>query len=34
MPHTLRKDKGRYGAVMLEVFGPKQPGQLNNMCAP
>jgi hypothetical protein len=24
VPHTLRKDKGRYGAVMLEVYGPHQ----------
>ncbi len=31
VPHTLRKDGGgRYGAVMLDVFGPKQPGKLNN----
>ncbi|HEX8705111.1 MAG TPA: hypothetical protein VF815_40140, partial [Myxococcaceae bacterium] len=31
VPHTLRKDGGgRYGAVMLDVFGPKQPGKLTN----
>jgi hypothetical protein len=30
VPHTLRGDQGRYGAVMLDVFGPKQPGKLNN----
>jgi hypothetical protein len=31
VPHTLRKNGGgRYGAVMLDVFGPKQPGKLNN----
>lgn len=26
VPHTLRKDKGRYGAVMLDVFSPHQTG--------
>ncbi|HEX8705113.1 MAG TPA: hypothetical protein VF815_40150, partial [Myxococcaceae bacterium] len=31
VPHTLRKDgSGRYGAVMLDVFGPKQPGKIHN----
>ncbi|MFL5345336.1 MAG: hypothetical protein ACJ8AT_11110 [Hyalangium sp.] len=31
VPHTLRKNQGvRYGAVMLDVFGPEQPGKLNN----
>ncbi|MBN1208817.1 MAG: hypothetical protein JXB05_28420 [Myxococcaceae bacterium] len=31
VPHTRRKNQGvRYGAVMLDVFGPKQPGKLNN----
>ncbi len=30
VPHTLRGDQGRYGAVMLDVFGPEQPGRLNN----
>ncbi|MBN1206421.1 MAG: hypothetical protein JXB05_16035 [Myxococcaceae bacterium] len=31
VPHTLRKNQGvRYGAVMLDVYGPKQPGKLNN----
>jgi hypothetical protein len=29
VPHTLRKDKGRYGAVMLEVYGPHQTAWLN-----
>jgi hypothetical protein len=29
VPHTLRKDKGRYGAVMLEVYGPSQTHWLN-----
>jgi hypothetical protein len=29
VPHTLRKDKGRYGAVMLEVYGPHQTAFLN-----
>ena len=30
VPHTLRGDKGRYGAVMLDVFGPEQPGKILN----
>jgi len=30
VPHTLRGDHGRYGAVMLDVFGPKQPGKILN----
>jgi hypothetical protein len=31
VPHTLRKHQGgRYGAVMLDVFGPKQPGESLN----
>ena len=31
VPHTLRKNGGvRYGAVILEVFGPKQPGKIGN----
>jgi hypothetical protein len=31
VPHTQRKNQGvRYGAMMLDVFGPKQPGKLNN----
>ena len=30
VPHTLRGDQGRYGAVMLDVFGPEQPGKLTN----
>lgn len=29
VPHTLRKDKGRYGAVMWEVYGPRQTDWLN-----
>ncbi len=29
VPHTLRKDKGRYGAVMLEVYGPHRTAWLN-----
>jgi hypothetical protein len=30
VPHTLRGDQGRYGAVMLEVYGPKQPGKISS----
>ena len=30
VPHTLRGDRGRYGAVMLDVFGPQQPGKILN----
>jgi hypothetical protein len=30
VPHTLRGDRGRYGAVMLEVYGPKQPGKISS----
>jgi hypothetical protein len=29
VPHTLRKDKGRYGSVMLEVYGPHRTDWLN-----
>jgi hypothetical protein len=29
VPHTLRKDKGRYGAVMLEVYGPRRTAVRN-----
>lgn len=29
VPHTLRKDKGRYGAVMFELYGPQQTHWLN-----
>jgi hypothetical protein len=29
VPHTYRKGKGRYGAVMLEVYGPRQTHWLN-----
>lgn len=31
VPHTLRKDKGRYGAVMLAVYGPHQTHWLNHL---
>jgi hypothetical protein len=30
VPHTLRGNQGRYGAVMLDVFGPEQPGEILN----
>jgi hypothetical protein len=30
VPHTLRGNQGRYGAVMLDVFGPEQPGKISN----
>jgi hypothetical protein len=31
VPHTPRKNQGvRYGAVMLDVFGPEQPGKIHN----
>jgi hypothetical protein len=33
VPHTLRKDKGRYGAVMLDVYGPRQTHWLNYLRA-
>lgn len=29
VPHTLREDKGRYGAVMFELYGPRQTEWLN-----
>jgi hypothetical protein len=29
VPNTIQKDKGRYGAVMLEVYGPHQTHWLN-----
>jgi hypothetical protein len=29
VPHTIRKDKGRYGAVMFELYGPNQTDWLN-----
>jgi hypothetical protein len=29
VPHTYRKGEGRYGAVMLEVYGPHQTNWLN-----
>jgi hypothetical protein len=30
VPHTLRGNQGRYGGVMLDVFGPEQPGKISN----
>ena len=30
VPHTLRGDQGRYGSVMLEMYGPAQPGKSGN----
>jgi hypothetical protein len=31
VPHTRRKNQGvRYGAVMLDMFGPEQPGKIDN----
>jgi hypothetical protein len=30
VPHTLRGNQGRYGGVMLDMFGPQQPGKLTN----
>jgi hypothetical protein len=30
VPHTLRGNQGRYGAVMLEMYGPAQPGKISN----
>jgi hypothetical protein len=30
VPHTLSGDRGRYGAVMLGVYGPKQPEKLRS----
>jgi hypothetical protein len=31
VPHTRRKNQGvRYGAVMLDMFGPEQPGKILN----
>jgi hypothetical protein len=30
VPHTLRGNQGRYGAVMLGVYGPEQPGKISN----
>ncbi len=29
VPHTLRQDKGRHGAVMFELYGPRQTDWLN-----
>jgi hypothetical protein len=31
VPHTYRKGEGRYGAVMLEVYGPHQTAWLNHV---
>jgi hypothetical protein len=33
VPHTLRKRKGRYGAVMLEVYGPHPTAWINTVRA-
>jgi hypothetical protein len=33
VPHTLQKEKGRYGAVMLTVYGPHPTGWLNQVRA-
>lgn len=33
VPNTIRKDKGRYGAVMLEVYGPHRTHWLNEVRA-
>jgi hypothetical protein len=30
VPHTLRGNQGRYGGVMLEGYGPEQPGKISN----
>jgi hypothetical protein len=30
VPHTLRGDQGRYGSVMLGVYGPERPGKSSN----
>jgi len=30
VPHTLRGDRGRYGSVMLGVYGPEQLGKISN----
>lgn len=31
VPHTYRKGEGRYGAVMLEVYGPHQTAWINTV---
>ncbi|MGZ3461258.1 MAG: hypothetical protein ACXU86_22440 [Archangium sp.] len=31
VPHTYRKGEGRYGAVMLEVYGPHRTAWLNHV---
>ncbi|XXF77959.1 hypothetical protein P2318_33645 [Myxococcaceae bacterium GXIMD 01537] len=31
VPHTLREDKGRHGAVMFEVYGPRSTDGRNSM---
>jgi hypothetical protein len=33
VPHTYRKGRGRYGAVMLEVYGPHRTSWLNHLRA-
>ncbi len=30
VPHTLRGDQGRYGSVMLGVYGPERPGKISS----
>ena len=30
VPHTLRGDHGRYGSVMLGLYGPERPGKISN----
>jgi hypothetical protein len=30
VPHTLHGNHGRYGSVMLGVYGPEQPGKISN----
>jgi hypothetical protein len=31
VPNTIRKDKGRYGAVMLEMYGPHRTAWINSV---
>ena len=33
VPNTIRKDKGRFGAVMLEMYGPHRTAWLNSVRA-
>jgi hypothetical protein len=30
VPHTLKKDKGRYGIIALDMYGPQEKAWLNN----